>query len=307
MKTSITFSLVATSVLATGTLCAQTGTEEKPAPLLDVQIVPVGPVPIAVFENVRVAPKKSNQPAPENGAPGAEPQQEETKAAPSHDIGLQMVVAPEDETPPTAYYVKLGEEYQVVNCNLNSLGTPIRIQLSEPNIAFYSMKRDKEGKEVFKKEFTYEYKPGQDRLLVTLSKPLKSKKWDKPRVDFFDTSDKNLSQSSALMINIGSERVIGGIINKEKFNLRPYSHLSIPNSGDKGLKFELAASPDGRTWGKTERFSVAPGGQTFTNLLLTYPVTDQESFRGFKTTRGKIEHGKFKKAPKYIPSDLRSN
>ncbi|SHJ29358.1 hypothetical protein SAMN02745181_1681 [Rubritalea squalenifaciens DSM 18772] len=262
--------------------------EEKAPPYIDVQIMPIGPQELMIFKH-QAPKKKAPADTPNaNSTPTEGEGEGETRSAPSHETGLQVVIRPEDERPPTRYYLKTGDHYQVVSCNLNSLGNPVRLKPKTPILDFYEMKRNKEGKEVFKKAFSYKMQPEQKRLLVTVTKPLKTKKWTDPKVNTYNLSKIKLDQSSIFMINAGSERYIGGYLHDEKFALKPYATKVFPSLKENGVKMKLAASPDGRKWANPQDLAL-PNAKNFTYLFVTYPVTPQEDFRGFKLARSKIK------------------
>lgn len=276
------------------------GKPKKEIPYLDVQIVPVGNVPLARFGRNKNA-KPSALPVHIKGGPGAVETESPSENAPSSSSPqFSVIVQPDDERPPSRFYVKSGGIYLVVNCHQNSIGTPVRIPLTSSEVVFYKMKRNQDGTESYKKAFSYEVKPNQKRVLFTLSKPLKEKKWTKAKMKSYDLSPSKLNDVSALLINSSVERYIGGKVDKEAFALSPARVKLIRSDPDKMLRLNLAASSNKRKWSRMQRLSL-PAVKDETHVILAYSVSPKESSRGFKVTRGKLVDDGFRIPSKHKP------
>lgn len=287
--------------LTTQTLHAtpESDTKEKPQPYLDIQVVPVGSMPLARFGK-----KKQRNDSSNDEQSAGRTQNTEAKgggpSSPKSSSGLVVINQAEDERPPNRFYIKHGDSYLLVNCQQNCIGVPIRIPLRSSVLSFYSMKRGKDGSERYKKAFTYNVQPQQKRVLITLSKPLLEKKWTNPVVRSYDLSPHTINDKPAVLINASTERYIGAQLENKQLALAPHESKVLETGENGAIKVRLAASSNRKKWSKPQRLHL-PVTEGLTHVVLTYAVSPRESFRGFKAIRGKIREGQFRRAVRHLP------
>lgn len=261
-------------------------------PHIDLQIIPVGNVPLARF----------SRDAETNFGPSDEAEAEagdDVGAAPLKS-GLSAITTPENEQAPRRYYVKQGGSYYMLSCNQNSISTPVRIPVSSPQIEFYSMAQNADGERSLRKAFTHILKPGQESLLFTLTKPLKERSWENPNVTTYDLSARKLKDQSVVVINACEEAYIAGVANQNRFALKPHGISAIGLKNAESLRLQIAGSPDKENWSETQKLSL-PVMSNSVHLLLAYEVPEIRSPRGFKITRGKLAPDRFREASKGDP------
>lgn len=256
-------------------------------PHIDLQIIPVGNVPLARFG---IDPEASLEASGE----------EEGEQAPQAKTGISVITPPENEQAPSRYYVKQGGSYYMLSCNQNSISTPVRIPVSSPQIEFYSMAQNADGERSLRKAFTHILKPGQESLLFTLTKPLKERSWENPNVTTYDLSARKLKDQSVVVINACEEAYIAGVANQNRFALKPHGISAIGLKNAESLRLQIAGSPDKENWSETQKLSLTVMSNSV-HLLLAYEVPRIESPRGFKVTRGKLVPDRFREASKGDP------
>lgn len=261
----------------------------KNLPYLDIQIIPVGSVPIARFG------RTTNSNANKDGGN----QENESKVSPDKQkSGLTVITLPEDERPPRQLYVKRGNSYYTLNCQQNSIGTPYRIHYNTPEIVFYRRVGADSGRGTLKRAFSYTIKPKQKRILITLSKPSTEKKWTDPEVNTYNLSKVGKSKTSAVVINASSSQYLGLKVGKASSILAPQGISLAPVNAAKATSLKFASSLDQKKWSTFQQVTV-PTTPATTNIVISFSVPKQESLREFKLIRGKIKQDSYRKPVKY--------
>jgi len=271
--------------------------KKKELPYVDLYIVPVGPVPLAQFGTVKSKPpvkKKKKEEAPStDGQNGSEDPNKE-KAVPAGPSGFVVLQRDPREYPPRVLYMKQGDSYVVLPCIQNSIGSPIRVSLKSQELVFYQRKVNSEGKYVYKKYHSHHWTPNQKRLLITITKPLKSKYWTRPEISTYDISPKRLKGKSTVLVNAGKERSLGFVVNGKTKMLKPHGKTTIDRSGNT-VQLKIGALTKAKKLHAPLRLSI-PNRANEQMLILTFPCTSMESFRGIKTIRGRIIADRHRKA-----------
>lgn len=271
------------------------GEKKKELPFVDIYIVPVGTEPLAQFGQIKSKPKpKKKEEKPDEGATGGGKESDQERAVPTGPKGFVVLQRDPREYPPRALYMKHGDQYVILPCAQNSIGTPIRVPLKSSNLVFYDRKMGSEGKYIYKKYHSHRWTPAQKRLLITITKPLKSKYWTKPQIKTYDISPNRLKGKSLVMVNAGEERVIGLVVNGKARRLKPFGKSTIDSSkGDIELKVGVLTKSN--KLHAPQRVSV-PNRPNEQMLILAFPCSSMESFRGMKTIRGRIIQDRHRKA-----------
>lgn len=273
--------------------------KKKELPFVDLYVVPIGPVPLARFGQVKEKPVQKKEKGSAPGVEGSESSDggktpEGEKAVPvAGPKGFVVLQRDAREYPPKALYLKQGDKYAVLPCPQNSIGSPIRVPLKGENLVFYTRKMGSEGKFIYEQYHRHRWNPGQKRLLVTITKPLKSKYWTKPQINTYDVSPEKIKGKSLVVVNAGREREVGMLIGGEAKRLKPYGKASM-NSGDKVSQLKLGVLTKSNKLHAPQHISI-PNRPNEQMLILAFPCSTQESFRGIKMIRGRIIPNQFRK------------
>ncbi|NWK57129.1 hypothetical protein HW115_16020 [Verrucomicrobiaceae bacterium N1E253] len=268
--------------------------KRKELPYVDVFVIPVGPVPLARFGKVKSPPKPQNgkQAGDQGSSEGASPKENE-KALPSGPKGFVVLQRDASEYPPRALYLKQGDKFAVLPCAQNSIGTPVRVPLKSSNLEFYERQVNSEGKHVYKKYHSHRWNPEQKRLLVTITKPLASKYWTKPQIKIYDLSPELVKGKPLLVVNAGQERVVGLTMGGQAKRLKPFAKTSL-SSDKEVLSFKMGVLTKTNKLHAPQQLTV-PNRRNEQMLILAFPCSSEESFRGLKMIRGRIMPDQYRK------------
>jgi len=263
--------------------------QEKKEYFLNVNVVPLGPVPLAKF----TTSKKSASKVKEDSEDTAKEKEGGKSSAPTQGGQIIVVETPKDERPPEAIYYKLGSDYIRLSCNLNAVGKPTRLPVKAKVLKFYTRgENNADGKPTYKFLFDHEWSPEQESMLFTLTKPLKTLKWKNPEVKKYDTSPSNLRNSKFLLINASQNSTVKIATKEGSKNIAP--HGASLHTGDKVVALTLAAVEGNTTLPPYKRYFPVKNGQL--SLLIVYPVTPAEDYHRIKFVQSRITEGSYKKA-----------
>lgn len=268
---------------------------------VDFIVVPVGPVPLATFERVKPAAPTATAPAAKPGQPTAKPGPAGQPAPPAGDGGgIRVKDVDPTELPPTAVFVRksASASYQIP-CNLNAVGVPVRTPVKD-SVVTLLVRSATDGSliELGKIVLPKTNQP----LLVLLTKPLGEKKWTRPTLTVFAVGGPaapgivfvNASQAMGCGINVGGKAQLLAGLKQLVWQAPPPPAPAEPEvilamrhpGGDYLAPFFNTSLP------------LEPGSSL---LLISYEVTEQESFRCGKCITGTLTRTDFRPAELYPP------
>lgn len=286
-------------VFGYGVAQSQSGSKPKgqkiPLKYVDIQIVPVGPVPLARF-GYGQGDKKS-----EDDAGKKNPADDGKKNVP--DVGPKGFVVlerDERETPPRSLYLKQGNGYYVIPCHQNSIGAPVRVPLTDAAMVFYKRQQSENGTVSYVEYAKSVWKPGQDRILFTLTKKLNNKYWNEAVLRSYSLSSSVAKNNPLVVVNAGRERQIGILMEGKPQILVPHKRVLLGSNLKKNqLKLKLGVLLEGNKFHAPMNVSL-PRRENEQMLLLAYPCTYKESFRGIKIAKGRLTWERARKA-RFVP------
>ncbi len=263
---------------------------------LNVNFVPLGPVPLARFSTSKKSAGSIEEEVESSSADAAKNGKKESAGPPVQGGQTVVLEEPKDQKPPTAIYYKVGREYIRLNCNLNALGKPTRIPVKSAVLKFYTRgENNADGKPTYKLLHSHDWTENQEDVLFTLTKPLSTKKWTRPAVKTYDLSTRKLGTNQFVVLNANQEESIKLATKKGSKNLAP--HGIIPLSGDKLIGLELTAIHKGKAMKPYIRYFQVKPSQL--KLLLVYPVTHAEDYHRIKFVQGNMTRGVYKE-PQFV-------
>ncbi|SHJ37487.1 hypothetical protein SAMN02745181_1905 [Rubritalea squalenifaciens DSM 18772] len=290
------------SVLAAPTSADSVQPEEKPR-TLKLQIATVGPVKLARFGNVRKKPERPEAKAPVAAGEGTTQANAQTKEgqeinnakAAGGKTEFQVLTDPSDEIPPNRVFVKTMEgKYEQIVCAYNSVSPPIEVPYTSDMLNLYTMlppaPGDSEPK--YKRMTSIPLPEGDRHLLLTITKPLKIKKWIDPIVSAHDLT--NTKNGSLIVINTSDDQIIGCKIDDTKKALaKVRGRITHEPNGKKVAHVMMVSQRSLRDEDTKELlpfidgyFRIKPDSKV---LFLVYSVTPKESRKGAKYIRTTID------------------
>lgn len=270
---------------------------------ITLQVAPVGPRRLAQFgvakqkpQSKKVTPKQVVPTEPSaDGSTEQEVEIDGEKAA-GGSTSFRVLDIPEDERPPRSLYVKTASnEYQQVICSFNSISPAIEFPIKGKQLVLYrKLPPKKPGRPFNYKAFAdFELPEGNRNVLITITKPLKTKKWSKPIIAAHDLT--NLENGSITVINTSDDQSINCQVNGQKKNLsKRRGRISYRSESGKKVARVVMTSQHGRRDEDTNAllpfhdgfYKVKPDQKM---IILTYSVTKKESPKGAKFIRTSLD------------------
>ncbi|MGA0845436.1 MAG: hypothetical protein ACO3RV_02765, partial [Luteolibacter sp.] len=254
----------------------------------DLLVVPVGPVPLAEFEQ------------DDSGSAGAADEEEQSDSAiPRGGSGVRVKEQDPAEIPPRAVYIERGRErYWRIPCYFNALSEPVRVPVKDTRLSFLLESPGARGS--FNALDPLELPAVGKTILVLLTNPLGEKKWTSPQVTMIPIASSDAKR--LLLINASHEMACGAIVgDQSKVELiMPRKHKIWSSADEAGnLAVSLAMADE------KQRF-LPPFHRSYINLdtgntmvVVAYEVSAKESFRRAKYVRGSFMADRFASAEEY--------
>ena len=283
--------LALTPVIVTAQAQSDSAAKPKMAvQYVDIHVVPVGPVPLARFGF-----SKGDDESKSDSSELEDPS-ENKKIPSSGPKGFVVLERDARETPPRALYLKQGNGYFELPCHQNSIASPVRVPLTQPEMVFYKRVRSEDGNISYTEYAQATWKPGQKRLLLTLTKNLKDKYWTDAVLRSYNLSPSVIGDKPLIVVNTGKERQVGILMNGHPKVLSPHKKVLIDAPANKReLHFKLGVLLPNRKFHAPVNVSL-PKRPNERMLILTFPCDSKESFRGIKVVKGRLVDKQFRKA-----------
>lgn len=261
---------------------------KMPVQFVDIHVVPVGPVPLARFGYS----KEKDESESDNGPQSAE----DAKVPSSGPKGFVVLERDPRETPPRALYLKQGNGYFEIPCHQNSIASPVRVPLTQPEMVFYKRDRSAGGSVSYTEYGKATWRPGQKRLLLTLTKNLKDKYWTDAVIRSYNISQSVVRDKSLIVVNTGKERQVGILMDGHPKVLSPHKKVMVGTARNTpGFQLKLGVLLENNKFHAPINISL-PKRSDEQTLILTFPCHSKESFRGIKVVKGRLIKNYFRKA-----------
>ncbi|MFC4992046.1 hypothetical protein [Rubritalea tangerina] len=277
---------------------------------ISLQIAPIGPVRLAQFGRVKKAPAPPkpdtqkltpeqialmNKPQ-DSASTGQESEKIDSAKAAGGSTDFSVILAPEDERPPNRLFVKNAENgFQQIICTLNSVSAPVEIPIKGESLSLFTQTPAKKAgeKPTYTKFADFKLPAGDRSVLVTITKPLKTKKWKDPIVSAHDLTQ--LAPGSITIINTSAEQLISCKINDQQKQLgKRRGRISFNGESNRKVARVALFSQFGQRDEDTNALipfhdGFYPLKENRKTLFLIYSVTKKESPKGAKFIRTSIE------------------
>lgn len=287
---------------------ATPSSQEKELRKVSLQIAPVGARRLAQFgagkqqaPRKKAAPPKAGSDTSSTGSgsagetEGKEKEIDSQKAA-GGNTSFRVLDVPEDERPPQSIYVKTAtNKYQQIICSFNAISPAVEFPIKGEKLVLYrKLPPKKAGQPVRYKPFAdFTLPKGNRNVLVTIAKPLKTKKWTNPIISAHDLT--NLKDGSITVINTSDEQVIGCQVNDQKKSLaKRRGRITYDSTSGKKVARVVMTGQYGRRNPDTN--ALVPFHDGFYKmksdqkmLILAYSVTPKESPKGAKFVRTSLD------------------